>query len=431
MTHQTYDELLGWALELQLFGIKLGLSSTEALLDRLGNPHQRLRAVHLAGSNGKGSTAAMLANILREAGLKVGFYSSPHLVNFRERYLINGRMPTREKLAPYLARVKEVCDLTEPPTFFEYTTALAFLYFAEQKVDVAVIETGLGGRLDATNIISPAVSLITPISIEHTQYLGETLPEIAFEKAGIIKPKTPVASQPQQPEALAVLTEKARAEGSKLYLQGRDFTISGGPDGLAYKGLRLEYDQLKIGLAGFYQADNAALALAGLELLEESGLPGPDVDAAAVRRGLTGVGWPGRMQVLGRDPLVILDGAHNPAACRTLATAVGRIERRRTIIVTGAMSDKDHRAILEALGPLADELVLTRPAYDRSAEPEELARVAAGLGYRFEIERDLMRAVELGRRKAEKDDLVVITGSLFIVGEVLTGLGLSAFEEDK
>ncbi len=426
-----YRELTRWALDLQLFGIKLGLSSTEALLDRLGNPHRELRAIHIAGSNGKGSTAAVLAAILRESGLKVGLYSSPHLVSFRERFLINGRMPGREKLARYMSRVREVADVREPPTFFEFTTALAFLYFAEMGVEAALIETGLGGRLDATNIISPAVSVITTITLEHTQYLGSTLEEIAFEKAGIIKERTPVVIGRIPDPAGEVILRRAAEADAPAHVYGRDFEARLSGRNLDYRGLSLNLKGLKMGLTGPFQGRNAAVALAALEVFSS---PGRTPDEETIRSGMEESVWPGRLQVIDRSPLTILDGAHNPQACRALAQALSEIlseeEKTGLILVMGAMSDKDHRSMIETLGPLADEMILTRPVYERSAEPEDLARVAAEAGFQHRVERSLMGAVARAREQAGPTDLIVITGSLFVVGEVMEGLGIMPFEEE-
>ena len=425
-----YQELTKWALDLQLFGIKLGLSSTEALLSKLGDPQKQLKAVHIAGSNGKGSTAAFLAHILRESGFRVGFYSSPHLIDFRERFLIDWKMPSREKLAKYMVRVREVSDPTEPPTFFEFTTALAFLYFAEEGVDAALIETGLGGRLDATNIIRPQVSVITTLTLEHTQYLGRTIEEIALEKAGIIKEKTPVILGRVPAPAEDVIRRTAAEKGAPLYIYGRDFQARAQGSELDYKGLSLNLKGLKMGLAGPHQSRNAAVALAALEVFSS----GPPMAEEAIRKGMAGLSWPGRLQVIGRDPLTILDGAHNPQACRALALALSEImaEEGKTglILVMGAMSDKDHQPMIQALGSPAREIVFTRPVYDRSAEPEDLARVAAGMGFAHLVERDLVKALDLARGRAGESDLVVVAGSLFVVGELLERLEISPFEEE-
>jgi dihydrofolate synthase/folylpolyglutamate synthase len=423
---QDYQALKKWALDLQLFGIKLGLSSTEALLGRLGNPEKGLKFIHLAGTNGKGSTAAMVATALKEAGLKVGFYSSPHLVSFRERFLINGRMPLKEHLAPYMARVREVADEIEPPTFFEFTTALALLFFAQEGVDLAVMETGLGGRLDATNIIRPLASLITNISLEHTQYLGSTIEEIAAEKAGIIKPHTPVATQELDPRAAGVVETRAREVEAPLFRLGQEFKVIDRGTGFDYQGLAWNLEGLKTGPGGDFQKLNAGLALAGLELLGRSELKvGPE----AARRGLAQAAWPGRFQIVGRRPLTILDGAHNPQACQTLAQALQTIPRERLILVLGLMSDKDHRAVLKTLGPLADLLILTRPAYERSAQPRDLASQAREIGLRPVVEPELGPALDRAKASAGEDDLVLITGSLFLAGEVMELLGLDPFPE--
>lgn len=425
-----YKSLKNWLYDLQVFGIKLGLSSTEALLDRLGNPQRSFPSVHLAGTNGKGSTAAMMAAVLREAGLKVGFYSSPHLVNMRERFLINGRMPTRESLAGVMAEVRAVCEDSEPPTFFEYTTALAFEYFAREKVDIAIIETGMGGRLDATNVLAPEVTLIQDIGLEHTEHLGTTLRQIAWEKAGIIKPDTPVISAASGRVPREVVEARAAELNAPLFRLGRDLAARWTSRGLHYRGLDMVLPGLEPGLIGRHQGRNAAMALAGLEILARRG--GPVVPEDVIRRGLARVRWPGRLQVVEGSPRLLLDGAHNPAACRVMARAMTDIDFNRAIVVLGSMSDKDHRQVLAAIDPLADELILTRAAYERSATPQMLARAADGLGLEYTLENDLMAAIDLARSRAGEGDLVVITGSLFIVGEALAGLGLTpVFEEAR
>ncbi len=423
----SYDELKSWLYDLQVFGIKLGLSSTEALLARLGRPERTFPAVHLAGTNGKGSTARMMAQALEAAGLKVGLYTSPHLVNMRERFLINGRMPSRDRLAQTMARVRAVCDNREPPTFFEFTTALAFLYFMEEGIDIGVIECGLGGRLDATNVLTPKVSLIMDIGLEHTEHLGETLKQIAWEKAGIIKPGVPVVTAAARPPARDVIAGRAEELGAPLYRLGRDFFGRWTKSGLSYRGLDHNLSGLTPGLLGRHQGRNAAMALAGLELLARSGLK---INEDAMRRGLAEAAWPGRLQVVAGRPRLVLDGAHNPAACRVMVKALDEIPHRRTIIVLGSMSDKDHRRVLSAIAPAADRLILTRAAYERSATPETLAAAASEMGLTFETVGELMAAIERGKELAGEEDLVVVTGSLFIVGEALDGLGLApVFEE--
>ena len=324
-----------------------------------------------------------------------------------------------------------MADPTEPPTFFEFTTALAFLYFAEEGVDAALIETGLGGRLDATNIIRPRVSVITTLTLEHTQYLGHTIEEIAFEKAGIIKENTPVVVGRVPGPAAEVIHKIAAEKKAPLYLYGRDFGADWHGPETDYRGLSLNLKGLKMGLAGPYQGRNAAVALAALELFSSSG---PAVAEEAIWRGMAELSWPGRLQVIGRRPLTILDGAHNPQACRALAQALSAIlaEEKKTglILVMGAMADKDHQPMIEVLGPLAREIIFSRPVYERSAEPEVLARIAAGMGFNQRVERDLMKAVAQAREQASDSDLVVIAGSLFVVGEVMEGLGISLFEEE-
>lgn len=423
-----YQALKDWLYGLQIFGIKLGLNSTEELLKRLGNPERGFPSVHLAGTNAKGSIAAFIAAVLQEAGYRTGFYSSPHLINLRERFLVNGRMPTRERFLESLAAVRRVVDDRQPPTFFEFTTAVAMEYFRRRGVEAAVIETGLGGRLDATNVLRPLVSVISDIGLEHTQYLGRTLAKIAWEKAGIIKPATPVVVQAQHPAVRPVIAARAEELKAPLIRRGREYTSQWTGSGLSYRGLTWRLRGLEVGLIGRHQGRNASSALAALEALSGRGLA---VDEAAARRGLARVRWPGRLEIIDQRPEFIVDGGHNPAAVRVLARALSELKPRPTVVVLGSMSDKDHKGVLRAVAPAADELILTRAAYERSASPETLARAAEALGLRFRLAPELMAAVELGRRLAGGEGRLVVTGSLFVVGEVLDGLKRGPLFEEE
>ncbi len=422
-----YDSLKDWIYDLQVFGIKLGLSSTEAMLDRLGRPERRFPTIHLAGTNGKGSTAAMMASILKASGRRVGLYTSPHLVNFRERFLINDRMPSKKRLAETMALVRAACDEREPPTFFEFTTALAFEYFAEEKVDIGVIETGMGGRLDATNVLEPLAALISEVAVEHTQHLGPTLKHIAFEKAGVIKPGRPILTSANEPKVLAVIAARAGEMAAPFYRLNADFRARWTARGLSYSGLRWRLGGLKLGLLGRHQSQNAALALAGLEIIEGEGFK---VSPQAVQDGLARVRWPGRMQLVSRAPQLIVDGGHNPQALRTLIQALAEVPRRRTIIVLGVMADKDVPTIIKTVAPAADRLIVTRAAYERSAAPEVLAAAANGLGFEPVVAPDLMAAVGQARAEAKDEDLILITGSLFVAGEFLAAAGLTPLFEE-
>jgi dihydrofolate synthase/folylpolyglutamate synthase len=434
-----YQESLSYLFGLQRFGIKLGLDNINALLKHLSDPHLGLRAVHVAGSNGKGSTSAILTSMLGQAGYRVGLYTSPHLVDFTERIQINGAPIPIEKVAHFTQQVREAAEkmtqggktwpiFSSRPlaenfdpgkatlTFFEFTTAMAFLYFREKKVDVAVLETGMGGRLDATNVIDPLLCLITPISVEHPQYLGKTLIQIAQEKAGIIKPSRPLLTSARQPRVLSLFRQRCQELRSPFYMWGKDFSAKElGPQVMHFKGLFHRWPKLFLGLAGSHQVINAALALAAVEVLMESGFP---MKEEHVRDGLAQVKWPGRLELIGDHPGILLDGAHNPAATRVLKKALQKgFPRRRLIMVLGIMSDKELPKMMADLVPLADLLILTRPRMERAA-PLEVLRARASCFKKPTAEiAEVDQALGHALREATDEDLILVSGSLFTVGE--------------
>ncbi len=441
-SQKEYQETLGFLFGLQRFGIKLGLDNIRALLDKLGNPHRDLSAVHIAGTNGKGSTAAFLTSVLREAGLRVGLYTSPHLIDFSERIQVNGvPIPTRdvvrwtEHIREVVSKMNEKGELWPagnplPPdfdpskatiTFFEFTTAMAFSYFREQKVDVAVLEAGMGGRLDATNVIDPLFSLITTISLEHRQYLGKTLVEIAREKAGIIKPGRALFTSATQRQVIGVFREKCAEGRSPFFRWRKDFSAKEtAPQTMDFEGRLREWRDLRLGLAGGHQIVNAALALAGLEMLMEQGFP---VGEEPIRRGLAGVRWPGRLEIAGEHPRIALDGAHNPGATRALRKNLqAGFPRRRLILILGIMADKSISRMMADLVPLADELILTRPQMERAAKLETLRALSAPYGKPTREIPEVEKAVENAVRGAGDDDLILVSGSLFTVGEARAAL---------
>lgn len=411
-----YDETIDKLFSLQKFGIKLGLSSTENLLEKLGRPHEKIPILHLAGTNGKGSVGASVTSILSEAGYKVGFYTSPHLVSFRERFVIGGDMINANDVVDLAERVWNVCVEEEPPTFFEFVTAMAFLYFAEADVDLAVMETGLGGRLDATNVATPIVSVITNISLEHTEYLGPTLAHIAMEKAGIIKTGVPVITGEKRPGVKEIFRRVADEKNAGLIINGRDFRTRRNPsNGFNYYGLKSDYKNLETALLGRHQVGNAALALAAVELLADHGLK---ADEPEIRRGLKNVRWPGRAELLEGKPSIMLDGAHNPAAARVLGELLAELEYDEIHVVMGVMADKDIDQVMAPIVPFADKLYLTRPEYIRAAEPSVLKAFAKKYYHGPVYENpSLPEAIEAARDAAGERDLVLITGSLFTVGE--------------
>lgn len=383
----TPDEVLDWLHASEFTGIKLGLENTNRLLAACGHPEKRTRFLHVAGTNGKGSTCAMLDAILRRAGFRAGLYTSPHLVDFRERIRVDGEMIPREDLAEGLARLRDaVRDWDHAPTFFEISTVLALDHFARAKCDIVVLETGMGGRLDSTNTVTPLVSTITPVDMDHMQWLGDTLEKIASEKAGIIKPGIPVVSAPQQPAAAGVLRETAAARGAEIR-----FVSEPCPHPLS--------------LAGAHQKWNAALAV---ETLRASGLA---VSESAIREGLRHTDWPARFQRLGR---FVVDGAHNAHSAAALAKTWTEVfAGRKATVVFGALADKDYPEILARLEPLAARFLFVPVENPRSESPAALARRVS----RFSQIHDTL---ELALRAAlDFPDPILVTGSLFLAGEAL------------
>lgn len=413
--------------------MRLDLEVPRRLLGRLGSPQDAYRIVHIAGSNGKGSTAALTESILRAAGLRTGLYTSPHLVDFAERIRVNARPIGAGALARLVGRVRPVAEdvsraAGRSATFFEITTAMALLHFADARVDVAVIETGLGGRFDATNVMRPDVCVLTPIALEHQRQLGRTLGAIAREKSGILKRGVPAVSAAQERAARGVIAERARAVGAPLAWLGRDFHARPRAEGtFDYEGLALRLPDLRCGLAGQHQIGNAALALAACErLARRFRRPGARIEPEAMRRGLAAARWPGRLETVrrGRDgrPRVVLDGAHNPAAARALAAALPRaFSYRRVLLVAGAMADKDLGALTRALSREVSRtggLVLaTAPAFERAEKPRALAAHFRRAGARAIAVGNVPAALDAAMARARAGDLVVVAGSLYLVGE--------------
>ena len=426
----TYSAAITYLYSLQKHGIKLGLETMAALMARLDSPHRRFRALHIAGTNGKGSTAAMTAAVLQAGGFRVGLYTSPHLVDFRERIRVNGTMIDEGRVSQLTQQIRDVCRQDLLPTFFECTTAMAFQYFADSSIDVAVVEVGLGGRFDATNIVQPAACAITTIALDHQEYLGKTLASIAAEKAGIIKPRIPVVVGRLDEEAEQTIEWIARERQAPLRRLNRDFrTIGSSTSWFDYQGANRCRAGLTCPLAGRHQLDNAACAMALLEAAEEEGFL---VSDDAVREGLRSVKWEGRLEIVERCPTVVLDGAHNPAAAAVLADSLGEMLRERPrgrlILVFGMMRDKNHRGFLMPIRSLVGEVVVTQADLPRSATVPEL-RVALQDWLPSLHEAPVPAdALALAKRLAGPDDVICVTGSLMLVGEVTAiyrGCGLS------
>lgn len=410
------------------------LERISCLLAHLGDPHHRLKVVHVAGSKGKGSTAALIASVLTHAGYKIGLFTQPHLITPRERCRIGSRLISEDEFAEYVDRLRPSIEMMAAlesvgrVSFFEIYTALAFTYFADSAVDFAVVEVGLGGRLDATNVVDPLVSVITPISLEHTAILGDTHEAIAKEKAEIIKPNRPVVLAPQVPEAQAVFDAVAadrdapmQGVGHDILLKRNDWNIDGQTFDLTTRSAH--YPGLFLPLLGEHQVVNAATAVACIERIRQEGYK---VSRTSIYGGLKAVRWAGRMQIVGQSPVILLDGAHSPLSAEALCNAIREVfDYRRLVLVVGLMRDKDLHAIGQVLCPFADEIIATQ-AFDnpRVTPAEEIARVWSGIGSNFHVCPSVREAIPLARSIATPSDLICITGSIYIVGEALKVLGI-------
>ncbi len=475
----SYREILGYLYALRHHGIKLGLENPEKLISLSGNPQRTYHTVHVAGTNGKGSTVSMIASVLKAAGIRTGTFTSPHLVSFTERIQVDGERISEEdvlRLAVDIReRVESAGDLN--PTFFEFVTAMALIYFREQGVEWAVVETGMGGRFDATNVISPDITVITPVGLDHREFLGETLPEIAYEKAGIIKEGIPLVLAPQAGEALNTILKAAKEKNAPVYKYGDDFKAE--IQEMTKEGVRFDYMSSGLNsqpatrnpqpsteikglfspLTGSCQAINGAVAVRTAEIVLKSyrtdDIPG------VIRSGLSGTYWPGRCELVDFKGMpVLLDGAHNPEAAHALSETLSNVylSSCRTgnyddlILIFGAMADKDIKEILSPLLPLARTIIFTSPSYGRSEKPETLLRIARGQVSTFNINpdsssaedkngqlcqmlrpdpsfnatSDIKEAIELAGRLYRKGDLIVVTGSFYTVGEAREVMGEKA-----
>jgi dihydrofolate synthase/folylpolyglutamate synthase len=401
-----YQENLAWLYSLQRFGIKLGLENAHRLIAELNLDLARPRVIHVAGTNGKGSVCAMIDSICRAAGYRTGLFTSPHLVTFRERIRVNGEMISQEAGAAGLAELRErIADWEPHPTFFEITTALALRHFDAEKMDVIVLETGLGGRLDATNAVPSDVTVITPIGLDHQKWLGETITEIAAEKAGIIMPNRPVVSATQIPEAHEVIHARAMACDAPLTFVTESYSVS------------------PISLRGAHQKQNAAVAVAAVHAA------GIEASHAAITRGLASVEWPARFQRW--DERTIIDGAHNPAAARVLADTWKEVfGKQSATLILAVLDDKDIEGIIKVLAPIANAVLLPSIRSERALLPDELAKTLSTIAPKlhYSIFPSLAEALDLARANPTP---ILLTGSLHFAGEALAHLRgePAAFEE--
>lgn len=421
-----YVEALDYINDKNKFGSRLGLDVIGKLLDLLGNPHLNMKYIHVAGTNGKGSTSAHIASILKEAGYKTGLFTSPYLERFNERISINGQDIPDERLAKITERVKEKIEIMleegyEHPTTFEIVTTIAFVYFKEEKVDFTVLEVGLGGRADSTNVIKASyASVITTIDYDHTDVLGDTLGKITYEKAGIIKENGLVISYPQEEEAFKVIEEVAMEKKAKLILCPMEKVeiIHLGQEGGVFNfqyGDKI-YKDMEISLIGEHQVYNATLALMTILILRDKGLI--QVTGEQIRKGLKNTKWPGRLEILKTNPTFLIDGAHNLQGAKTLVESIKRFKYNQLILGIAILKDKDVENIVETMVPLADKIIITEVNMPRKMEAEALEKVINKFNKNTYIEKDIKKAIDKSFQLAKDRDLIVFGGSLYLIGDV-------------
>lgn len=416
----TYEEALEFLNAPAYDAIRPGLDTVTELLELLGNPQEDLKYVHIAGTNGKGSTAAFIESILRVAGYKTGLYTSPFIQRFTERIRVNGEEISSHDLARLTEPVQAAVAVMRErghlaPTAFELVTALGFLYFKEQQCDIVVLETGLGGRLDATNVIAcPEVAVITAIALDHMKILGGTLAEIAGEKAGIIKGGF-VVTYPQQPEAAQVLQDRCHQQGASLTIaplekvERRQATLAGQEFSLP------THENLRIALLGSYQIENAVLAVTAIEALQKKGY---DLTEEALYTGLQQARWPGRLEVMGKAPVFLIDGAHNPHGVQALRDSLAELfPQRRFTFITGVLADKNYKAMMQLMMPLARRVLTVTPPSPRALPGRDLAKLLQQGGIEAQSCASITAAVDLCRN-TYKNDIICAFGSLYYIGEV-------------
>lgn len=424
-----YNEALDYIHSTYKFGSKLGLDNIRYLLDLLGNPHKSLKVIHVAGTNGKGSTSTFISQILKEEGYKVGLFTSPYLEEFTERVRINGDNIPKDDLAEITEMVKSkveamLKDGKSHPTEFEIVTAIAMLYYKLKEVDYVVLEVGLGGRLDSTNVVeNPLVSVITPIAFDHTQYLGNTIDKIAYEKAGIIKNNSFVVAHPQQKEAMDTIENICNEMESKLLVAPVESIKIEKYDEF---GMKFDVDLygeklcgLEIGLLGKYQANNAVVALMTIKTLRE--YHNISITESSIRNGLRNAKWPGRLEVLKRNPTLVIDGAHNIHGARALKKSIEEIfSYNRLIGVIGVLGDKDVDGILKEIIPLCSTVIITKPNNPRAISLEELREKIEAFDKEVLVYEKISDAVDKSLEISKADDMVVYCGSLYMIGDIRT-----------
>ena len=422
MATLTVEEALNYLYSLIPKGIKLGLKNISAVLNELGNPQLNTPSIHIAGTNGKGSTAAFCESILRNAGHKVGLYTSPHLNHFGERIQIN-RIPLAEsEVIQLVAKVKNIVEnLKIPITFFEFGTAMAFLHFAQQETDINVIEVGMGGRLDATSLCNGDITIITSIAKDHTSYLGNKIEEITFEKASVIKEGGTVFAIKGIKKVHEVIKNISDQKSANAQFLGEHFVVEKTPGKsfpllITYQNRDVCLKDLELSLAGGFQASNAALALSAC--LHHARKTGKEISEQSIRTSLKNTSWAGRMEVISSHPTILLDIAHNPAAVKEMAESAQKMfSYTRVIVIYGAMKDKQSDEMLQKLTNFADHFILVRPNQKRSESPTRLKKILKKYNASCEVIENIPKAMRKVKQTALSDDMVCITGSIFTVGE--------------
>lgn len=439
-----YKTAISYLFSLEQFGIKLGLDNITLILKKLGNPQKDLKFVHVGGTNGKGSVCAMLASVLKEAGLEVGLYTSPHLESFRERIRINGECIPEDSVVALAREFQKIALEVEAehgahPTYFEITTAMALKYFSDTKTDLAVMEVGMGGRFDATNVINPEVVVINDISMDHTEYLGDTIEKIAFEKAGIIKPGVPVITSDLTKAAETVINQTADTNKSEVFRFGRDFKVQIHKEDET--GLLLDvkfsntdiyggkenfisgFSNISVPLAGNFQSVNCGIAATAVALLNKGGL---EISEGSFRNGLAKVTWPARIQVVNRNPTIILDSSHNAVSMKNLVETVNkRFSFQKVICVIGIVKEKDRRGIISQLSGLSPEVIAVRPDTHRALDPNILCKELETAGIKCSMIPEVEDGVQHAINTSSENDMIIITGSFYTAGAAMTYLKIN------
>lgn len=415
---------LHYMYSLRRFGIKPGLEVISAILEQLGHPEADYPSIHITGTNGKGSTAAMLASILQSAGLKVGLYTSPHLFSFNERIKVDGHTISDESLGRYIDRIQEITK-NAPPTFFEFTTAIAFKYFSDQHIDIAVIEVGLGGTYDATNVIRPEIAIITNVSLDHTDILGKTRKEIARDKAGIIKPGCDVITAEENPEVLSIFRQACKKQSATLHEVKNNITvheISGNWQSQVFRTEGAVEGEFELRLLGKHQLANAATALLAVKLLKKRSSAMKQwnnltINNDSIHDGLEKTAWPGRLQGVSEKPFVLIDGAHNEASALALRRFIEEKELEIDVLVLGIKEGKDADRIIDILTPLARHVITTEGAY----QPMDAGKLSDMIPGSRPI-KEVPKAIQEAKAIAGEKGKIIITGSLYMIPEAMKAL---------